>query len=234
MEQNYYLLPLCVHVALPIFKFPEDFKTLLYSPIPTELQQVHTFAWLLSPLLIFVFGSYCLDSKNMFCFFPGAPYFYRVLQCSLLDGGKESRREDLKKVRDWVMQKNPPKSTSSHYWYKNLPSDIMAAFDACAEAPQISKMYRSLFSDKHYCVDVVKGMNEIYISGPARFDEGSNSDQIFYSRHVDGPYGFIPFVSVYRCIVGMDKNHLVCITCMITHFIFIFILKNSLLPSSPI
>ena len=35
----------------------------------------------------------------------------------------------------------------------------------------------------------------------------SESDiQIFYSKHVDGPLGLIPFVSVYRCIVGMDKN----------------------------
>ena len=208
MEQNYYLLPLCVHVALIIFKFPEDFKTLLYSPIPSQMQQVHTFAWLLSPLLVFVFGSYCLDSKNMFCFFPGAPYFYRVLQCSLLHD--DSKAKDLRKIRDWVIQDSPSELSSSHYWYKNLPHDVMVAFDSCAKAPQVFKMFRSLFSERHYCVDVVKGMNEIYVTGPARKDEGPNSDQIFYSRHVDGPFGFIPFVSVYRCIVGMDKNHMVC------------------------
>jgi hypothetical protein len=58
-------------------------------------------------------------------------------------------------------------------------------------------------------MDVVTGMNEIYVTGPARFEETSNSDQIFYTRHVDGPWGLIPFVSVYRCIVGMDKNLMV-------------------------
>jgi hypothetical protein len=52
-------------------------------------------------------------------------------------------------------------------------------------------------------------MNEIYVTGPPRSEEGPNSDQIFYTRHVDGPWGFVPFVSVYRCIVGMDKNLLV-------------------------
>ncbi len=52
-------------------------------------------------------------------------------------------------------------------------------------------------------------MNEVYISGPTRDDEQFNSDQIFYTKHVDGPYGFIPFCSVYRCIVGMDKNYMV-------------------------
>ena len=71
MEQNYYLLPLCVHVALPIFKFPDSLQTFFNSPIPSEIVRLNTFAWLLSPLLLFVFGSYCLDSKNMFCFFPG-------------------------------------------------------------------------------------------------------------------------------------------------------------------
>ena len=111
------------------------------------------------------------------------------------------------------MNGSPPESSSSHFWYKNLPPEIMSSFDACANAPQIYKMYRSLFSERHYCVDVVKGMNEIYVTGPARKDEGPNSDQIFYSRHVDGPFGFIPFVSVYRCIVGMDKNHMIT-----THF----------------
>lgn len=51
-------------------------------------------------------------------------------------------------------------------------------------------------------------MNEVYISGPTRSEEEFNSDQIFYTKHVDGPYGFIPFASVYRCIVGMDRNYM--------------------------
>jgi hypothetical protein len=33
-----------------------------------------------------------------------------------------------------------------------------------------------------------------------------NSDHVFFSRHVDGPFGFVSFVSVYRCIIGMDRN----------------------------
>lgn len=52
-------------------------------------------------------------------------------------------------------------------------------------------------------------MNEVYVTGPSRKSEGANSDNIFYTRHVDGPWGLIPFVSVYRCIVGMDKNMMV-------------------------
>lgn len=60
-----------------------------------------------------------------------------------------------------------------------------------------------------YYVEPVEGMNEVYITGPSRNAEGMNSDNIFYTQHVDGPYGFIPFCSVFRCIVGMDKNYMV-------------------------
>jgi hypothetical protein len=70
-------------------------------------------------------------------------------------------------------------------------------------------MFRSLFDSTHYCVDVLEGMNEIYVTGPERSSEGNNSDTVFYSRHVDGPWGLIPFVSVYRVLVGMDRNMMV-------------------------
>jgi hypothetical protein len=52
-------------------------------------------------------------------------------------------------------------------------------------------------------------MNEVYVTGPPRFNEQFNSDQIFYTKHVDGPFGLVPFVSCYRSIVGMDKNLMV-------------------------
>ena len=60
-----------------------------------------------------------------------------------------------------------------------------------------------------FCITLWTGMNEVYVTGPSRKSEGANSDNIFYTRHVDGPWGLIPFVSVYRCIVGMDKNMMV-------------------------
>lgn len=49
----------------------------------------------------------------------------------------------------------------------------------------------------------------------------NNSDHVFYQRHLDGPLGFIPYVSVYRCIVGMDKNMMVT-----THFPIAGVSKN--------
>ena len=63
------------------------------------------------------------------------------------------------------MSNKPTENTSSHYWYNQLPSHVMSAFDACAHSPQIFTMYRCLFSERNYCVDVVEGMNEVYVTG---------------------------------------------------------------------
>ena len=63
------------------------------------------------------------------------------------------------------MSNKPTENTSSHYWYNQLPSHVKSAFDACAYSPQIFTMYRCLFSERNYCVDVVEGMNEVYVTG---------------------------------------------------------------------
>lgn len=107
------------------------------------------------------------------------------------------------------MDQNPSENTSSHWWYGDLTGDARSAFDRCVHSTQIHDMFRSLFGEQHYCMDALVGMNEVYVTGPAREDETANSDHVFYTRHVDGPFGLVPFVSVYRCLVGLDKNYVV-------------------------
>lgn len=169
------------------------------------------FNWFLYSSLCFavVYGSYSLDSKNSMCFFPGCTHFHRILKGSLIDSKDDSRQQDLRVIRNWVMSNTPSEQQSHHWWFATLPQPIHHAFDRCAKSPQINTMFRSLFSEEDYCVDIAEGMNEIYVTGPCRMDETANSDQIFDMRHVDGPWGFVPFVSVFRCLVGMDRNHVV-------------------------
>lgn len=215
VEHVYYLLPLIVHAAMPHLKVPADVRSVLDGPLPDSMVQLEAFGWLLGPLTIFALGSYCIDSKNALCFFPGTPYFYRVVQCNLKDREAsdptpvQEPRVDMKIIRDWAMSHNPAEDKSTHFWFKDLQGDARAAFDRCANSFQIMKMFRSLFGESHYCVDILPGMNEIYVTGPERKEDVMNSDHVFYSRHVDGPFGFVPFVSVYRCIVGLDKNMVV-------------------------
>lgn len=212
LEHCYYLLPLVVHATLPFLFVPQSIRAILEAPLPSSMQQLHVFGWLLGPLVIFALGSYCIDSKNCMCFFPGTPYFYRVERCNLVKtddhctGDEAERKSDLQSIRKWTMDHNPAENTSSHYWYKDLVGTTKVAFDNIANSKKVIATFRKLFGENHYCVDVLDGMNEIYVSGPPREDETFNSDHVFFSRHVDGPFGFVPFVSVYRCIVGLDRN----------------------------
>jgi len=211
-------------MKMPMFNgiFPQNFSDMIGKSMPQEFCNLREYLAWLTPVFTIVLGSYCLDSKNSFCFFPGTPYFKRVLQCNIATDEGESRRDDMAKVRNWVLDQNPPETKSSHWWYRELTHGAKEAFDRCARASQITGMFRSLFSERHYCLDVVEGMNEVYVTGPARKDEDANSDNVFYTRHVDGPFGMIPFVSVYRCIVGMDRNKMIT-----THFPLAMISHNA-------
>jgi hypothetical protein len=126
-------------VAVPLVKLPAWISIILAAPIPLEMQQLHAWGWIVTPLVAFALGSYCLDSKNSFCIFPGTPYFHRVLNCNIATDGTpdESRRGDLKAIRDWTLAQSPPETKSSHWWYKDLAGEAQTAFDRCAHAPQV-------------------------------------------------------------------------------------------------
>ena len=149
LEHVYYLLPLCVHVALPLLILPSWVKDLLNAPMPIQMQQLHVWGWLLTPLIVFVLGSYCLDSKNSFCFFPGTPYFHRVLRCDMTDvksgtgkdaGKVESRQADLELIRDWAMSLKPDECKSTHWWYADLDKEAKSAFDRCVHSTQVEEI----------------------------------------------------------------------------------------------
>eukprot|EP00968_Pinguiococcus_pyrenoidosus_P011479 scaffold923_cov256-Pinguiococcus_pyrenoidosus.AAC.56 len=64
-------------------------------------------------------------------------------------------------------------------------------------------MFYAKFQPEQYVVEPLPGMNEVYVTGPVK---KRSSDTVFYTEHIDGPWGLYPFASVYRCIVGMDDN----------------------------
>lgn len=64
-------------------------------------------------------------------------------------------------------------------------------------------MFRAKFSKDEYGIAVISGMNEVYVSGPAK---NGSSDAVFTTRHIDGPWALVPFCSTYRCIVGLDSS----------------------------
>merc|ERR1719401_646444 len=72
------------------------------------------------------------------------------------------------------------------------------------------KAFDDIFCKERYSVDMVPGMNEVYVSTASR---NHCSDQVFFTKHIDGPWFFFPFCSVYRSILAIDAN-----TEFLTHF----------------
>lgn len=129
----------------------------------------------------------------------------RVLNCKL--------RNDhylLNSIRDWVILQEPSTTTSSHWWYKDLPEDVKEMFYNTTKDKKIIEMFRRLFGGGgRYKIDILHDMNEIYVSPPSNNNkdfEKNASDNIFYTRHIDGPLFYIPFASCYRVIIGLDDN----------------------------
>jgi len=210
-EHCFFLLPLLINSL-----FRQLSIKFMTSPFSSNVMLLKDSFWVLFPLLVLNIGNYCVDSRNGWNLYPGCPFFSRVMRADVAKDPKEdseSRKNDLAIIRKWTMDMQPSRVESSHWWFKDLPDDVRAAFDRVAKCSQIVKQFRTIFSEQHYCLEVVDGMNEIYVTPPARFDEEFNSDQIFYTNHVDGPYGIFPFASTFRTIVGTDRNLLIT-----THF----------------
>ena len=203
LEHCYYLLPLCVDALAPIGGVQSTFFA--YHTAPEWALYCRDQAYWLLPLALFVGGNYLIDSDAGVA--PGAAEKKRMLYCNM---GSAEEREDLASIRAWALSHAPPKETSSHWWYTDLDEGNRAAFDRLTGSSTILDTFHSKFGRKDYGVDVVSGMNEIYVTGPPV--QGS-SDTVFYTEHIDGPWGLFPFCSLYRCIVGMDDNDAVT-----THF----------------
>jgi hypothetical protein len=135
----------------------------------------------------------------MLLYWPWKHQESRVLSCKLKDNDITS----LHSIRRWVLSQNPSKISFTHWWQKELPPELYEQFMKVAHSDVINETFMKHFGS-NYVVYVICDMNEVYVSAPSCFKE--TSDDIFYTRHIEGPYFYLPFASCYRMIVGMDDN----------------------------
>lgn len=147
-EHCFFLVPLCADLVLPEqYDSPLRF---METKFPLWVAVLSDWCWLLVPLVFLTVGNYNLDSKNTFCFFPGCPYFGRVVTTNIADENTgHSQKSNLSLIRRWAMSRKPPPNTSTHFWFRDLPPPEKAAFHAAANCYQICNMFRSLFNEKH-------------------------------------------------------------------------------------
>ena len=139
----------------------------------------------------------------MFLYLPWKFQNSRVLNCKL-----NNDIYSLNLIRDWVIKQAPPINTSTHWWCKDLPPNINELFCDISKNNKIIEMFKTSFGND-CIVDILDDMNDIYVSPPLNNNKNfkkNASDNIFYTRHIDGPFFYIPFASCYRVIVGLDDN----------------------------
>jgi hypothetical protein len=127
----------------------------------------------------------------------------RVLNSKLND-----EYSSLNSIREWVIMQEPSINTSTHLRCKDLPPNINELFSNISNNKKIISMFKILYGND-YTVDILHDMNEIYVSPPLNNNinfKKNTSDNILYTRHIDGPFFYIPFASCYRVIVGLDDN----------------------------
>lgn len=112
----------------------------------------------------------------------------------------------LSTIRKWVIEnKNLSKDTTTHWWYTELPIDKRTAFQEIMNSKEILDIFKSMYKSKHWIIDSVEKMNEIYVASEKHTQ---NSDTVFFMKHIDGPwYLLFPFCKVYRCILAINENH---------------------------
>ena len=109
----------------------------------------------------------------------------------------------LQIMRKWVLDNNPNKETTTHWWYSDLKGDEKDAFDGIAKDSSIKKAFREVWDLKSYDVEIVHDMNEIYVASPTAM---KTSDTVFLMDHIDGPWILYPFCTVYRVLVAVNEN----------------------------
>jgi hypothetical protein len=115
----------------------------------------------------------------------------------------ESDLLDLATVRDWVEAQNPPTDVTTHWWCNALEAPLRQTVERIADSPRMVEMFRARYGEQLFAVEPLPDMNEIYVASRTH---RSNSDAVFYTEHIDGPFMVYPFAAVYRCIVAVNEN----------------------------
>ena len=112
----------------------------------------------------------------------------------------------LSTIHKWVIEnKNLSKDSTTHWWYAELPEEEKTAFQEIMHSQEILDIFRNTYKSKHWIVESVEKMNEIYVASEKHTQ---NSDTVFFMKHIDGPwYLLFPFCKVYRCILAINENH---------------------------
>lgn len=149
-------------------------------------------------LAVLAYGGYCLSSRS-----HGHPLFAiqnRVLMTKLSDA-----KLPLDLLRKFVLSMHSGAGSSTHVFMHSLPPEVLRAAEQTARSEAILSMFWAMFSEDDYDIKFIPEMSELYVTSDG--EPGTvDSDAVFLREHVDGPFGFVPFASVYRTLISLDDS----------------------------
>jgi hypothetical protein len=113
---------------------------------------------------------------------------------------EESHAGHLETLLSFVDRQELDPRETFHTWEAELPQPERDAF---AELKDSAAIRASILEAFPGCtVHNVDRMNEVYVSNMG----AKGSDNVFLQRHIDGPFGFLPFLTLLRCLVVVRGN----------------------------
>ena len=143
-----------------------------------------------------------IDSALMrYCFLPWIVTRNRNIWVQVANKGS------IDKLRKWLDENVVETKVTTHIW-PHKQEATAGPVKLLEDDSAIYAAFREVFSAKHFDIRPIQGMNEIYVTAVGAKKE-INSDAVFYTPHVDGPYWWTPFGSCYRLLVGATPNKMV-------------------------
>jgi len=112
-----------------------------------------------------------------------------------------SLAKDLILIKKYIDESlSPSQITTTHMYENKLPSDIKNSVIQVKNSNNIYSHLLKLTSLKNKIKPVTE-MNEVYCSKHRGVGCKAGSDAVFETKHIDGPFGMIPKMTLFRCIV---------------------------------
>jgi hypothetical protein len=92
-----------------------------------------------------------------------------------------------------------PENKTYHEYAEQFPEEIKMAFDII----NTGKIFKTISDSYPECiVENIIRMDELYVTAIGSV----GSDRVFETEHLDGPFFFLPFCTVLRCVLAIHGN----------------------------
>ena len=133
---------------------------------------------------------------------------YLCISLYIMNNSLESNlNNDLIILKEYFDKQNNSSITTSHYFENDCNNYIKNIIKNIRCSKNLIKYLLSFNNvDSNYSLIHVCEMNELYSSRMRGVGSDAGSDAVFQENHIDGPYGFIPFLILIRCIVTIHNE----------------------------